>query len=128
MTKNKINTIALAAMLACSGWSCDADLLETVPNDRISSAIFWQTPNDALLAVNALYNDLEGVNLLSFDALTDIAHTNEPFAVQAYIEQGSYDALNNKIHSTWASAYTGIAAANFFLENVDKSLLQTKPF
>lgn len=107
-------------MLACSGWSCDADLLETVPNDRISSAIFWQTPNDALLAVNALYNDLEGVNLLSFDALTDIAHTNEPFDVQAYIEQGSYDALNNKIHSTWANAYTGIAAANFFLENVDK--------
>jgi hypothetical protein len=108
------------AMLAYGSWSCSADLLETVPNDRISSAIFWQTPNDALLAANSLYNDLEGVNLLSFDAVTDIAHTNEPFDVQAYIEQGIYDALNGKVYSTWAGAYKGIAAANFFLENVDK--------
>lgn len=120
MVKSNLNNIALIAMLAYSGWSCDADLLEAVPNDRILSANFWQTPNDALLAVNSLYNDLEGVNLLSFDALTDIAHTNEPFDVQAYIEQGSYDALNNKIYSTWAGAYTGIAAVNFFLENVGK--------
>lgn len=120
MKKSKFNSIALMTMLAYVSWSCDADLLETVPNDRISSAIFWQTPNDALLAVNSLYNDLEGVNLLSFDALTDIAHTNEPFDVQAYIEQGNYDALNNKIYNTWANAYKGIAAVNFFLENVDK--------
>jgi hypothetical protein len=120
MTKSKLTNIALIAMLSYGSWSCSADLLETVPNDRISSEIFWQTPNDALLAVNSLYNDLEGVNLLSFDALTDIAHTNEPFDVQAYIEQGNYDALNNKVYNTWANAYKGIAAANFFLENVDK--------
>jgi hypothetical protein len=119
MKRNKLN-IALILILACGSWSCSEDLLETVPNDRISLEIFWRTPNDALLALNSLYNDLEGVNLLSFDALTDIAHTNEPFDVQAYIEQGSYDALNNKIYNTWANAYKGIAAANTFLENVDK--------
>jgi hypothetical protein len=119
MNYSKIKNTLIAAMLVFAGVSCDTDLLETVPNDRISSAIFWQTPNDALLAVNSLYNDLEGVNLLSFDAITDIAHTNEPFDVQAYIEQGNYDALNNKIHTQWANAYKGIAAANLFLENID---------
>ncbi|OAV72821.1 SusD family protein [Bacteroidales bacterium Barb6] len=122
--------ILLTATLAFSLLSCDENLLETIPNDRISSAIYWQTPNDALLAVNSLYDDLEGTNILSFDALTDIAHTNEPFEIQAYIEQGNYDALNTKIYNQWANAYKGIAAVNFFLENVegipftDESLLK----
>ncbi|MDR3268152.1 MAG: RagB/SusD family nutrient uptake outer membrane protein [Tannerella sp.] len=108
------------ALMAVGCVSCDSGLLETIPNDRISSDIYWQTPNDALLAVNSLYDDLEGTNLLTFDALTDIAHTNDPFEVQADIEKGNYDALNTKIYNQWASAYKGIAATNFFLENVDK--------
>ncbi|MDR2042462.1 MAG: RagB/SusD family nutrient uptake outer membrane protein [Tannerella sp.] len=100
--------------------SCDSGLLDTVPNDRISSEIYWQTPNDALLAVNSLYNDLDGTDIFSFDALTDIAHTNDPFEVQANIEKGVFDALNTRIETVWTAAYKGIAAANLVLENVDR--------
>ncbi|MDR1861399.1 MAG: RagB/SusD family nutrient uptake outer membrane protein [Bacteroidales bacterium] len=101
-------------------YSCDRDLLDTIPNDRISSAVYWQTPDDALLAINSAYGDLEGVEIFSYDALTDIAHTNDPFNVQANIEKGVYDALNTVIYSRWTAAYKGIESANYFLENVDR--------
>jgi hypothetical protein len=113
--KNLVLIFAVVVLAAC-----DIDLLETIPNDRISSDIYWQTPNDALLAVNALYTDLEGVNIIAFDALTDITHTNDPFSAQPNIEKGNYDALNTYVYNQWANAYKGIAATNFFLENVDK--------
>ncbi|MDR0510293.1 MAG: RagB/SusD family nutrient uptake outer membrane protein, partial [Rikenellaceae bacterium] len=112
--------VALLSSLIPSVVSCDADLLNTVPNDRISSKIYWQSPNDALLAVNSLYSDLEGTVIFSYDAMTDIAHTNDPFDVQANISNGNYDALNTVIYTRWAEAYKGIAAANYFLENVDR--------
>lgn len=100
--------------------SCNSDLLETVPNDRLSENLFWRTEADAQLAVNSLYNDLDGETVLSWDALTDIAHTNQNFNVQAYIELGVYDATSSKIYNEWTNAYKGIRAVNYFLENVDK--------
>ena len=100
--------------------SCRKNLLEKVPNDRLSSEIFWKTENDARLAANALYTDLDGQNVLSWDALTDIAHTNQLVNTQTFIELGTYDASNEKVFAEWASAYRGIRAANSFLENVGK--------
>lgn len=100
--------------------SCDPSLLETIPNDRLSEDVFWKTEDDALLAVNSLYNDLDGLAVFTWDAVTDIAHTNQNFNVQAYIESGTYDTNNSKILSEWNNAYTGIRAANNFLANVDK--------
>jgi hypothetical protein len=110
--------IALTTTLSLT--SCDRDLLETIPNDRLSVDVFWKTENDAKLAVNALYTDLDGVNIVGWDALTDIAHTNQNFNIMAYIELGTHDATSSKIYDEWAAAYKGIRAANYFLENVDK--------
>lgn len=100
--------------------SCRKDLLDPLPNDRVSSNIFWKTENDALLADNALYTDLDGTSIFTWDALTDIAHTNQNFDTQAFIELGTYDIANAKIYTEWSAAYTGIQATNYFLENVDK--------
>ncbi len=100
--------------------ACDRELLDTVPNDRLSESLFWKTENDARLAVNSLYTDLDSTNIISWDALTDIAHTNQPFDVQAYIELGQYDATSSKVFGEWAKAYKGIRACNYFLQNVDK--------
>src|SRR5690606_20585778 len=93
--------------------SCDGNLLETVPNDRLSESVFWKTESDVKLAVNALYTDLDDVTIISWDALTDIAHTNQSFNVQAYIELGTFDATNSKIYNEWQKAYTGVRATNY---------------
>ncbi|MFD1141519.1 RagB/SusD family nutrient uptake outer membrane protein [Larkinella insperata] len=116
-------TVLYAGMAVFAGLgltACDRELLETVPNDRLSVDIFWRTENDAKLAVNSLYTDLDSTNVISWDGMTDIAHTNTNFNVEAYIELGSYDATSSKIYGEWRRAYRGIRAVNYFLENVDK--------
>ncbi|MFT3904451.1 MAG: RagB/SusD family nutrient uptake outer membrane protein [Niabella sp.] len=102
-----------------SATSCNRNLLDTIPNDRLSEALFWKSQNDVLLALNSLYRDLDGTNIFAWDALTDIGHVNQPFAIDAYIANGTYDATSSKILSEWSNAYTGIAAVNYFLENAD---------
>lgn len=118
--KRNLENIILVLILGTFLVSCEKDLLDTVPSDRLSEDVFWKTQSDAELATNSLYNDLDGTNIFSFDALTDIAHTNQPFEVQAYIESGNYDAQNSKIYNEWSNAYKGIGATNYFLANVDK--------
>lgn len=113
----------LSTLLVLS--SCKKDLLDTTPNDRLSENIFWKTKTDAELAINSLYRDLDGTNIFSFDAFTDIAHVNQPFNTDAYIELGTYDASSSRILAEWTNAFTGIAAANYFLANVDKVIAVT---
>ncbi|TDE17765.1 RagB/SusD family nutrient uptake outer membrane protein [Dyadobacter psychrotolerans] len=119
-TNNKRFRLFALTLLGFGLWSCDNNLLETIPNDRLSVDVFWKTENDAKIAVNSLYTDLDGTNLVSWDAVTDIAHTNQPFNVEAYIESGTYDATSSKVFNEWSAAYKGVRAANYFLENVDK--------
>ncbi len=118
MKNNYINYLFLLFLAGI--FSCKKDLLDTVPNDRLSENVFWKTQSDAEVAVNSLYRDLDGTNILAWDAYTDMEHVNQPFAVDAYIELGTYDATSSKVLSEWANAYTGIAADNYFLGNVDK--------
>ena len=120
MKTNSLKYIILALSLSSALVSCDNDLLETVPNDRLNVDMFWKTEQDAKLAVNGLYTDLDSTNIISWDALTDIAHTNQNFDVQAYVELGTYDGTSSKIYGEWKRAYRGIRAASYFLENADK--------
>jgi len=101
--------------------SCKKDFLNTIPNDRLSSEFFWKTEEDAELAVNAIYPNLDAQSqLFLLDGLTDIAHVNEFFAVSSQVEQNVYDASSSVIADQWSAAYKGIAAANFVLDNIDK--------
>ncbi|CAL1518003.1 RagB/SusD family nutrient uptake outer membrane protein [Chitinophaga sp. MM2321] len=100
--------------------ACDNSLLDTVPNDRLSSGVFWKTDNDAKMATNSLYTFLDSTNIFTWDALTDIAHVNQNIAAEATIDRGNYDALNGTVWDEWKRTYTGIRAVNYFMENVDK--------
>lgn len=121
MTTKHIAIILSALLLASSViTSCKKNILDTVPNDRLSTDYFWKTEADAKLAVNAIYPFLDGTNIFVWDGTSDIGHTNAPFQVEALLEQGVYDALNSRIQTEWSNAYSGIAAANFVLDNIDK--------
>jgi len=109
---------ALLSLLVFAG--CDQGMLDALPTDRLLAGNFWKSQADAELAVNALYNDLDGTSILFLDALTDIAHVNQPFDTDAYIALGVYDASSSRLYNTWRNAYKGIGAANYFLENADK--------
>ncbi len=121
MTTKHISIIVSAIVLVSSVITgCKKDILNTAPNDRLSTDVFWKTENDAKLAVNAIYPFLDGVNIFVWDGTSDIGHTNAPFQAEALLEQGVYDALNSRVLTEWNNAYSGIAASNFVLDNIDK--------
>jgi starch-binding outer membrane protein, SusD/RagB family len=101
---------------------CKKELLETLPNDRISSDIFWRTDNDATLAANAVYSQLteSADHFIGWDCMSDIVFTNPTGPQEASITQGQFNALNSRITGDWSSRYAGIRTANTFLTNVDK--------
>lgn len=102
--------------------SCEKGLLNTVPNDRISSDIFWKTENDATLAANAIYTYMAETpdHFIGWDCMSDIVFTNPTGPVEASISQGQFNTLNSRIGGDWNNAYAGIRAANTFMMNVDR--------
>lgn len=101
--------------------SCDLDLLDTIPTDRITTDIFWQSEKDAIGASTAIYNYLYSQWKINLGRITDEAHCHNGLSNEGYMEAGIIDAENpSTIASVWANYYTGIAAANYFLDNVDK--------
>jgi len=126
MTKNKrmkpITSIIFASLIIALLSGCKKDLLKTIPNDRISSDIFWKTEADASFAANAVYaNIVESANhFFSWDGITDFGHTPTPQSAEVFLLKGQYDALNSRISEDWTAGYTGIRQANSFLANVDR--------
>lgn len=100
--------------------SCQ-DLLETVPNDRISTEIFWKTERDATLGANAVYTHMieNASHYISWDGMTDIGYTNLPQSAESFILQGQFDALNSRVYNDYIFLYSGVRAANVFLLNID---------
>lgn len=110
-------TIVVAALIL---GGCH-DLLETVPNDRISTDIFWRTEKDATLGANAVYTHMieNASHYVSWDGMTDIGYTHLPQSPESFILQGQFDALNKRVYDDYTSLYSGVRAANVFMLNVD---------
>ncbi len=108
--------------VTCLAIGCKKDLLETIPNDRISTDIFWRTENDALLAANAVYTFMSesAQHFIGTDGMSDIVYANPTGPAEALIARGGFNALNSRISDDWSRAYAGIRAANSFLANVDR--------
>lgn len=118
MKNLKYTSIIIALMLSVG---CD-DILDTIPNDRISPEIFWKTEKDAILGANAVYTHLveTAPHYISWDGMTDIGFTNVPQSPESFILRGQFDPLNSRITNDWAANYRGIRTANAFLGNIDR--------
>ncbi len=112
--------IYISIFVILISFGCKKDLLHTIPNDRITSDVFWNQEKDAVIASNALYTFLDGTNQLHRDVFTDIAHTNTQYGDYKAMESGSYNALSPVVEEEWTNDYKGIHGANYFLENIDK--------
>lgn len=119
--RQSVNSLCVLFLLLFL-WGCQRDLLNTIPNDRISTEIFWKTETDATLAANAVYTYMAGSadHFAGWDCMSDIVFTNPTGPQEAAISQGQFNGLNSRISGDWANNYAGIGAANSFLANVDK--------
>jgi hypothetical protein len=110
-------------ILLTAGWlstNCQPDLLETIPNDRISTEIFWQTISDAEFAANAVYPSLDGLGIFAYDGITDLVMTNHPFNANVNIQRGFGTVATGRFFSEWEDSYQGIRRANDFMDNIDR--------
>lgn len=95
--------------------------LETVPTGSVSELIFWKTENDALLAVNSAYRELDGNGLVGLATTTDLA-MHAPSGPQTLydIAVGTIDPTNNSTRDYWRRYWIGVRKANDPINNIDK--------
>ena len=120
MKKNIIILFMWVTILFISG--CDInDQLNTVPTGTVSELIFWKTENDAILAVNAAYRELDGTGLVQLETVTDIA-MHAPSGPQTLydVAVGTLDPTNTSIRDYWRRYWIGIRKANDPINNIDK--------
>ncbi len=129
MKRNKYITTAVAALLAISAGgiftSCE-DFLTEDPKGRLVTEGFFDTENDLIMAVNALYYNVAAsqrhtnpyIPDTSGDDMTTLAKQNN-IAYQAADEFGltiDYKGVND----LWEFQYKVIQAANLVIDNADK--------
>lgn len=118
--------ILLTAAVTISGMSCGKKYLElTNPNQQIT-ATFWKNENDAVMAVNAVYQSLyyDGTFMrfaqCALDMRADDLMSPSPWDVLS--NTASFKLFNNTIMQQWLwiAFYGGVTRANFVLSNIDK--------
>lgn len=106
------------AVLSLSLTGC-SDVLDTLPTDRLSSEIYWQSDEDAELAANAIYTYLEDPHaLLSKDIMTDLGCATFNNSDEARVETDIADTQTGLFSFTWNNMYKGIRLCNDYMHNV----------
>ncbi|RIH63596.1 RagB/SusD family nutrient uptake outer membrane protein [Mariniphaga sediminis] len=118
--KNIIILFILLAIGTLPG--CDFnEELNTIPTGTVSELIFWESENDALLAVNAAYRELDGNGLVQLVTTTDLA-MHAPSGPQTLydIAVGTIDPTNYSVRDYWRRYWIGVRKANDPINNIDK--------
>lgn len=125
--QSKITLCLLPVLILFFISGCSEDLLNKQPLDALSVGTFWQTENDAKLALTGVYNSNknaeEGRNFYGYSLLTlDAATDNGCFAGhgrESRFTDGRLVPTWNRNQWHYERSYIRIAAANNFLENID---------
>jgi len=119
--------IALAVVLMISG--CSDDFIRRSSLTQIAENNFWQSEQDAFLALNGVYSTLQsktmyGGNLNGFqgfpgfDGIGDNAYNQFEYEGPALFMEGNIDPSSGPILSIWNDLYRGIARVNSVIKNV----------
>jgi hypothetical protein len=121
-----MKTFKLLFIIAATALAGCEKTLDLEVKDRITLDNFFQTGDDALTSVNAVYDALGDVNLYrsSLWLVQDIASDdcdalttwNDPNAHQ--FDQYTLQTNNNFLAGIWQSSYTGISRANLAIERI----------
>jgi len=127
--KNIIYTYMIFSALL---YSCTDDSLDVVPRNELNAEVFWQSENDADLALAGAYRGWESSNNMVFlDAITDLGYDQHDMGFQN-MGNGQINA-SNYIQGGWADqystnwfSYSRIYRYNTFLENIENIEMDAK--
>lgn len=117
---NNLKGLIFLALIA-SLTGCD-DGLDIEPTGAVSDNTYWNTVRDAELAVNAVYAELDGTQMvIALDGVTDIGyHKYSNVPTFNDVRFGEIDPSNATITGIWNRYYLGIRRANDVVANIDK--------
>jgi len=132
MKTNIFNIIAATATIILLN-ACEKDFLDRYPLDREVSSNFYQTEEDAIQALVAVYDvlgyqSIVNVSWAPFLTMSDIL-SDDAFAGGADANDGmdenelntfSIPTTSKIVHSIWIKNYIGIYRANLLLEKIDE--------
>jgi len=119
--------VALVILLAIS--SCSDDFIRRSSLTNIAENNFWQSEEDAFLALNGVYSTLQSKSLYGgnlngwqgfpgFDNLGDNAYNQYEWEGPGNFMEGIVDPSNGPILSIWTDLYRGVARVNSVIKNV----------
>jgi hypothetical protein len=123
MKTTSLKNIFFSLFIALTYTSCN--LLEEKPSDFITPDKFYKTGEDAIAAVNAVYDRLGSGGpyaqpLLMLTELTadHVRQVDEPQLNRRQLDDYTFSAQNTEIDAVWKESYTGINRANEVIANV----------
>lgn len=125
---NKI--YALIIFSAAILFGCNQDFLDRSSLTQIADDNFWQSENDAYLALNAVYSTLQSRNLYggslngvqgltSFDAFGDNLFGAWKWEGPGLFMEGNINPSSYQIEGLWDDSYQGISRVNRIIENLN---------
>lgn len=119
--KKFINIVFPAVLLMLA--ACGEDFLEPTPYGESTSADFWRNADDALAAINAVYEplrdeDFYGHSEQTFETCSDDFWRAGDHSEDQAIEEFTFDPSNPMLRSSYRFKYEVISRANAVLINV----------
>lgn len=125
--KQFLSKIILSGALVFAAASCNEDFLQKEPLNILTDESFFQTPEQAIEATNAVYNMLRRweVHVFSYVGMTDLVSddadkgstpTDANFLLE--IDNLTYNAGNLAPNTVWNGYYRGIYRANTAIERL----------
>ncbi|WP_242116872.1 RagB/SusD family nutrient uptake outer membrane protein [Aestuariivivens sediminicola] len=110
--------------------SCTDDYISRSSLTQIAEDNFWQSEQDAFLALNGVYSALQGRSMYGgnlngwqgfpcFDGLGDNSFNNFKWEGLGNFMEGNVDPSNGPIEAIWNDLYRGIARVNSVIKNVE---------
>jgi hypothetical protein len=121
----KIMTGMLSA-IALVGFSSCESYLDITPDDQITDAIYWQSPDDATMALNGCYKSLHSYWIYGYgggaDAATPNAYQWANWETRhAQVGAGTITPqMTGIVPNRWRDCYQLVYRVNYLLENIDK--------
>lgn len=126
MNQNITFRIGLVLLIALMS-SCSEDFLERKPKGQLTFDTFFETPDHAIWATNAIYQKFRTWEMCAFpwigltDILSDDADkgstpTDALFMLE--LDEFSFDATNEGINGAWSGHYQLIFRANLAIDNI----------
>ncbi|SNZ01750.1 RagB/SusD family nutrient uptake outer membrane protein [Flagellimonas pacifica] len=123
----KIKIIPVLAILSMIVVACNDDFLEKINPNEITTDTFYQTEEDAILAVNSVYAVLQHYDLFKqgywfiYNGMTDdVGWAGWDGELSNVMFNFSHSPILARSNSIWDALYKGIFRANLVINNVEK--------